>query len=283
MKEFKRNLNFLMSEYNILKERMEMTLNGTRKRQVCEWWLSFIESETDSFLVQMGYVHNSLPFLYTTQPPDDLQIVVRNKLLLEGVMRANCNELEELLTRITTEVYNVMDELIDDTRMTLELKKGVVPEELYDRHYSSLEKDMQYLLQMKAMDEEITKRRCLGQTSKLGEMQLTNVVPVGGLVMARFHVLLCELKTAIEIWSNKKKKKDLEIMLSSIGEIEVEMDESLFENFTGGYNRGKNEKIPRQISKAVLSTCPEGTPIFCCQIALKQRRTSHKHLSKYVE
>jgi hypothetical protein len=186
-----------------LKEKMEMIIDGTRKREVCDWWLNYIEINTDDFLKRKGFVFSSLPNNYLSEAPQDVELVKRNLGLIQQLMRVDCRDTLELLMHLTTQVYTVLDELISDTALTLEYKTKYEGESegMFQGEMDSLKKDMQYLLKMKAMDEEIQRRKTDGVLGHSSKLEMTDVVPVGGLVMAHLHIIECELQTALEIWS----------------------------------------------------------------------------------
>lgn len=83
MEEFRKMFQSADVKLTLLRERMEMILDGRRKRQLCEWWLTLIESEANDFLQQHGFVANSLPFNYLSVPPADLEVVKSNYLLIQ--------------------------------------------------------------------------------------------------------------------------------------------------------------------------------------------------------
>ena len=65
------------------------------------------------------------------------------------------------------------------------------------------EQDLNYLHEMKKMDNSIRERWAAGE-KEAERLQMTSVVPMAGLVQARFSILECELRTALEMWSPKK-------------------------------------------------------------------------------
>ena len=82
---------------------------------------------------------------------------------------------------------------------------------------TTLKRDHEYLVTMKEMDENIKKKRIAEkdeEETKEGEggeggtkkgLEMTHVVPVAGLVMARFHIYECECLTALDLWDPAKK------------------------------------------------------------------------------
>ena len=136
----------------------------------------------DDFLKQKGYIFDSLPYNYTSEPPADICLVRKNLELIQQVMQADCKEMVDLLVVLTKDVYTVLDELISDTQFTIQHQSdaknqsmGMVSSRLsFQQQQESLEKDMLYLLKMKAMDEEILKSTSEGglKVSKGLEMTL---------------------------------------------------------------------------------------------------------------
>jgi hypothetical protein len=41
-----------------------MIVDGTRKKQVCDWWLTYVEEVGDEFLKRLGYDAEGLPGNY---------------------------------------------------------------------------------------------------------------------------------------------------------------------------------------------------------------------------
>ena len=48
---------------------LQKVINGERKSDACDWWLSHIERRCDVFLERVGYDHFALPDNYTDVPP----------------------------------------------------------------------------------------------------------------------------------------------------------------------------------------------------------------------
>jgi hypothetical protein len=175
--------------------------------------------------------------------------------------------LDELIVRVTTEVYTVLDEFIVDTEYVLNTKKADGNYGEYQKHKESLEKDMDYLLRMKSMDEEIQKRRQSGEVESSGKLEMTDVVPIGGLVMARLHVLECELRTAIEIGNHKKprlRRKESILLKHS----------NAFQEFVGDNSSPMIESS--EFAEFVLASCPQHTPLCCMSVALKRSSLQEK-------
>lgn len=71
-----------------------------------------------------------------------------------------------------------------------------------EREQINFEKDLQYLKLMKEMDRDIMEKVSNGSAER-EVLRITDVVPVAGLIQARFSIIFCELQTVLEIWGRK--------------------------------------------------------------------------------
>ena len=196
------------------------------------WFLMlfFIIMKTNRFLTEHGYVHNTLPDDYLNTPPDDMDSVFANQTLLgeiiaeEGEKKGNYG-VEE----VVGEVYEVVDGLKEEMGFMLEKKWAGLPLGVgweggggggtdieLEEGGEIMKRDYDYLVKMKKMDEEIEQAKKDGTREKK-KLEMSDVVPVAGLVMARFHVYNCELNTATDHWTKmgemakKRSRKGLEL------------------------------------------------------------------------
>ena len=49
-----------------LKKRLQRIQDGTLKNQLCAWWLSYIETESEEFLKLWGFDSSSIPIISAT-------------------------------------------------------------------------------------------------------------------------------------------------------------------------------------------------------------------------
>ena len=117
--------------------------------------------------------------------------------------------VEKLVEEVVGEVYEKVDSLKEEMEFMLEKKWTGLPlefgwEDVGEEGGAIMERDHEYLVEMKEMDEEIVKVRREGKMEKK-ELELSDVVPVAGLVMARFHVKNCEINTAIGHWQKMEE------------------------------------------------------------------------------
>jgi len=236
---------------------------------LCEWWLTLIETEANNFLQKHGFVKDSLPFNYLSVPPPDLEVVKSNYSLIQQMMKCDCKEMDELLIRVTNEVYSVLDEFIEDTKFTLEFQaKDGISYEKFEQYKTSLEMDVEYLTKMKQMDVEIQERRASGNVEACGKMEMTDVVPIGGLIMARIHILECEMRTALERWDKKKKV-----------EIEVPKVNPLSQSGTFGQFFGNLEAVDteqQEIAACLMTPRPAYAPESCVNVLLMRKEQKSK-------
>lgn len=260
VEEFRKIFQAVDLKLVILRNRMQTIIDGQRKTQICDWWLNYIETETDKFLQTHGYEMNCLPDDYLNTAPKDMGAVRENLDLIRSLMKVDftrSSELDELIQRVTTEVYTVLDELIADTEYVLNLKEtdGILSD-FIQKHKSSIEKDMEYLLKMKAMDDEIQRRRKCGAVEASGRMEMTDVVPIGGLIMARMHVLECELTTALDVEKHQRRRPRQSLPSNS------------FDIFSGTISL-RSCPVTNEFTEFVMTTCPLYTPKSCVDVMLR--------------
>jgi hypothetical protein len=274
--EFRKNFQAIDIKLSILQDRMQMIIDGRRKRELCDWWLALIETECNKFLSDHGYNKDCLPNDYMNKPPKDLNIVKENLELIQNLMTVtpqNLSTLDKLITRITNYIYVILDEFIIDIRYVL----GTVDH----KQNESLEKDLNYLLRMKEMDEEIQIRRQTGNLEVSGVMMMNDVVPIGGLVMARFHVMECELKTAIELWGPRPNKHANRLTKNYTDFMERITRMTSFQEFLQ-VDLLKFDESMSEFAEVVLEKSPSLAPQCCIDVTLSMSKPK-RNLSKRQE
>jgi hypothetical protein len=208
-----------------LRAQLNAILDGTRKREVCDWWLHFIETKADDFLKGIGYLSSALPPNYTDVPPSDMDVVVKNLKLLQSALDGEWG-VKTFVEKTLREVYVVLDQFLSEMAFVLGEEwrtcLGEEEEEWRNVNIAAVKMDYEYMMKMKEMDEELIrigrqegekdgeKRGEEGDATgvKEGEkkrLKLTDVVPIAGLIMGRFHMYECEHLTVIDIWTPKSK------------------------------------------------------------------------------
>ncbi len=161
---------------------------------------------------------------------------MRCHLLLQSIMQNRSPEFEEFIENATISIYSVLDNLMKEMEFIVrndwielvyesqwfktdkeaqQWVASILAKILGESERNATQKDLEYLLKMKAMDEDIRKKRKEREDSeKRGEetpdketsvmrLEMSEVVPIAGLLMARLHLYDCELRTVLEIWGRK--------------------------------------------------------------------------------
>ena len=172
-------------------QRMRDILSGKRKQDLCDWWLELIDKDSDKFLVSQGFQIDAVPEHYLDQPPNDLSAVARSLSLLQTLMKES-DEFDTFVEEMTKRVYERMDVLISESEYLLSRKWEKHIEETIEkpggegkREWERVRADLEYLLAMKRMDEEIDESRKRSEGKETKKLEMSHVVPVAGLILAR--------------------------------------------------------------------------------------------------
>jgi hypothetical protein len=241
-------------------------LNGTRKAEACDWWLRYIEEEVDKYLCEKGFDLHALPYDYTDTPPSNFDVVRANLALLDQIMKPDYLDLDLFMDRVTQKVYHVLSELDKEMGYILqcdwhELQLGIT---LTKKQKSTLQNEINYIKTLKEMDAEIIQKRQKmrelsenehekSETSGCGRVGLlmTDVVPICGLIMARFHILHCELETSLEIWKSGHN--------------------SSTKSWTSA---GRSVRSKEQFNQILRQRCSVLAPSVCLDLAISRMRKS---------
>ena len=189
-----------------LLERLRDVVDGSRKKKVTDWWLTYIGDKTLQFLEIRGFVTDALPFDYLDKPPNDIQVVLSNVSLLKRILSGDLqSELIGFVDRVTSEVYSELNHFRSELEIAIEYEWASLGINIFisKNQRTMMRCDLQYLQEMKEMDEEIKRERTEGREERKGKkLEMTHVVPVGGLILAKFHIYLCEHETALVQWKH---------------------------------------------------------------------------------
>jgi hypothetical protein len=181
--------------------------------------LRYIEESSENFLVQRGFVLGVLPDNYTDYVSDlDVSKISSNLMVIEDVLSSECDEARLFILQTTREIYSSLNILIADYAAIVNWREDFLGQsdesvsfwwiDMSATEWARLKSDFAYLLEMKEMDEEIMSNIKNGVREER-KIEMTAVVPVSGLIMARFHIIGCELRTALDIWTNARKKSSV--------------------------------------------------------------------------
>ena len=185
---------------------LESILNGNRKNEFCDRWLQHIEKKGDEYLATLNYKLDALPSNYTDVPPPSLEVVEKNREILLKVMEGDGVEGFDLFVEQTTaEVYQMVNQLMEEIEMVLKKEWVDISRRATstEERIVALQNDYEYLMKVKRMDQKIEEERKKG-TRELKHLEMSDVVPVSGLIVARFHIYECECRTALDLWLPKK-------------------------------------------------------------------------------
>lgn len=201
-------------------------INGHRKEQLTDWWLTLIDRRVNQYLEEQGYRPEALPEDYIRDCPQDLDVVRANLKLVQEVIdikgpkrQATKQFIEELKALIYREIDAFAAENKCLLQQTLRLKardfqaggpwqtlvkeaSSKAPEQVQNWVRDFLE-DYQYIEEMKRMEEvEFVEE---GGDQKL---RLSAVVPISGLIVGKFSILENELSTALSFWEERQQPID---------------------------------------------------------------------------
>jgi hypothetical protein len=180
-----------------------------------EWWLDLIRERCVKFLENLGYDFKAVPENYIDEPPSSIIPVKKNfelirKLLDRSVDRFQVNPVliyplkEEIYAKIETYLkksQNILTEAFKDLRASQVFDLELIRSKTIDssshvrRRVEDLVKDVKYLLDMKQLEFDYF-NPIINEDKK----EMSQIVPITGLIVGRFHRLENELQTVIDLW-----------------------------------------------------------------------------------
>jgi hypothetical protein len=199
MAEIQKYSDIFDERFDVLVNLMKDLVDGTKKKEITDWWLSHIEESANDFLSDRGYVMDALPYNYLDVPPRDFDAVRGNLKILRDLMTVGGETLDDFLETTTDQVNVVLQRHVQDVKFILNLnweQMNLGDFSVTQQQRVSLQEDLEYMRQMKQMDDDIRDRRRRGDVDRK-KAELSGVVPIAGLIMARFHILECELQSVL--------------------------------------------------------------------------------------
>jgi len=194
-----------------LRLHMRDLMDGSSKRKLTDWWLIKIEDAVAEWLDNIGYRADAVPENYTAKPPDDHKLIHSNLALIQEVLnrKEDKHNVQEFLDNLKNEIYPRINQFVDHARIVIasqlelrdkqfdveetqrrfELTKASLDPKIVD-WITEMLKDIEYLEEMREMEKQ----------SEPGKLQLSNVVPIGGLILSCFFRIENELKTILDLW-----------------------------------------------------------------------------------
>ena len=204
-----------------IEDELQSILDGTTKQKLSSWWLSKIYQAVKDFLESLGYQSSAIPDDYIANPPSNIQPIRNNLQIVTEVLNTkdDIHHVREFLSKLTSEIYERIDEFILSAHYAIspyiELPRPFPPplsleelgeliirvegteEAVIEENVLGLIKDLEYLMEMKDMDENSDNNT--GGTSPL---VLSKVVPVKGLIMGSFFRKENVLRTILELFDH---------------------------------------------------------------------------------
>ena len=201
-------------------------LNGKRKDQLTEWWLSTINMHCELFLTERKFDFHAVPEDYISEAPSDLAAVRNNLKIIESILKPSpdtsnderdavlsfieklCKEIYIRINQFVLNVYAVVQVILwgydSRCKFTIEDAENLLllikpkEESLYTCLYNLIQ-DVKYLLEMQDMEN---KKKNPGENQG-GGLVLSNVVPVSGLILSTFFRRENILRTVLELYDCK--------------------------------------------------------------------------------
>ena len=110
-------------------------VSGKKKNELMQWWLQTIQDKVDSFLPLHGFVDNSIPFDYINEPPENVEVVVKNLQVLEDLAKSGQTQMN-FIQQITEEIYTKLNPFISEMEYVINVhKEQVCDEDVFSYHF----------------------------------------------------------------------------------------------------------------------------------------------------
>ena len=205
------SLRAALDDYlSLLESRLGSIVHAQRKNALSTWWLEFVIKAVDGFLEECGYIADAVPSNYTDVRPGDMDLIAVNADILADALEPGNEAVMDLVDEVVEQVYTIVDEFMEDIESALQCDwRALLGDEGADScevRKASLQADLAYLQRMRSMDRGILENS--GEKGSTGEstarkITMSDVVPIGGLVMGRFHMYEVEILTVMEMWQER--------------------------------------------------------------------------------
>lgn len=124
------------------------------------------------------------------------------------ILKGRDPDYDHFSESISRDIYTVLQPFVDD--LSYVISQNWTPYfpniSMSDGERHGVQMDLEYLLEMKKLDNEISAEREKGFAEEK-KVEMSAVVPISGLVHARLHILSQELETVVDIWGGRSKGK----------------------------------------------------------------------------
>jgi hypothetical protein len=194
-----------------LSDEYSAIIHGKRKKEICGWWLTLIDSRVTKFLLGLGFRHHPTPSSGKSIASRDIlkQISELEKSydIVKCVVSAPSAALNSFVDNVTNEIYSALtplitsmefvseDEWIEDMHMSETYKRiKEIPYFWNQREREAVKRDLCYLKAMRDLDMKIQREN---NDRTLLRVDVSEIVPIAGLIMGRFHLYESECRSAL--------------------------------------------------------------------------------------
>jgi Ankyrin repeats (3 copies) len=206
-----------------LEARALEALDGTQKAEVTDAWLGMIDGEVAEFLRARGFRADAIPDDYIQRPPSDLAVVERQHELISEMLDPNkdLHGVKQFVVQLRGQIYELIDSFQHDLHAVLRYQLRVDAQHSFDlaRAHLILDNlgtdgiidpslltlcvqaigDLEYIEMMRAMEADFA------SATKPKGLHLSTVVPISGLILAKFHIIEQEFNTVLDVWKPRPK------------------------------------------------------------------------------
>ena len=127
-------------------------------------------------------------------------------MYLQDILKDGDPEYDVFSENLSRDIYAVLHPFLQDLEYVITNKWApYFPEiSMSDSERHGVQMDLEYLFEMKKLDDEISNDRRNGFVADK-KVEMSAVVPISGLVHARLHILSHELETVVDIWGGRAK------------------------------------------------------------------------------
>ena len=205
------------SVLDYLQLQKQLLVNGTKKQEITEWWLSLIDLKVNAFLERIGYEFSAVPENYILEPPKSLDTIRDNLTIIQAILDPNDNtyDVKGLIRDLQAQIYPKIDLFIRNAgtaiadQLGLEGSSFSLPtataafnqlratlDEQQATWIDDLLKDIEYLTKIKELEERPPTEGSFSDH--------LDIVPMSGLIVGSFYRFENELKTVLEVWADDR-------------------------------------------------------------------------------
>jgi hypothetical protein len=188
-----------------------LVVNGTKKQEITDWWLTVITERVDEFLRNLNFDFHAVGDDYIQCAPQDLAAVRTNLKLIQEILdpKGDVHHTQDFIKSLTELIYPKIYSFLHNASM-------LVCEILQVPHESFSVKEFLKLLENPPSELNLPKNTLDSLEGLVRDIEYLetvieiekhpginaglNIVPISGLIMGTFVRKENELKTVLEVW-----------------------------------------------------------------------------------